>query len=79
MNTLAVVVLVSSFLVLLLMNVPIAVCIGLSTLFAFMATPEPGLVLVAPKLAHGINAFALLAIPFFILMGLFMGRGVCTL
>lgn len=75
MNTTAVLIMVLVFLVLLLLNVPIAVSIGLSTLFAFMATPEQPVALVAPKLANGINSFALLAIPFFILMGLFMGRG----
>lgn len=72
----ALAVLIISFIVLLMLNVPIAFCIGISTLLAALATGQiNGLLLVAQQLATGIDSFALLAIPFFILSGLLMGRG----
>ena len=69
-------VLVLSFVVLLLLNVPIAFAIGISTLLTIITIGDlPGLKIVAHTMATGIDSFALLAIPFFILAGLFMGRG----
>lgn len=69
-------VLVLSFVVLLFLNVPIAFAIGISTLLTILTVGElPALKLVAHTMATGIDSFALLAIPFFILAGLFMGRG----
>lgn len=71
-----VIVLVLTFIALLVMNVPIAVCIGLATLWAVSAVGGVSAInIVAPRLATGINSFALLAIPFFILMGLLLGKG----
>lgn len=59
------------------MNVPIAICIAISTLLTMLFTidPQPAVTTVAQQMATGINSFALLAIPFFILSGLIMGRG----
>jgi tripartite ATP-independent transporter DctM subunit len=74
----AVIILVVSFIVLLLMNVPIAVAIGLATFLTILyvgGTVEGASKIVAQRVATGIDAFALLAIPFFILAGLLMGRG----
>jgi tripartite ATP-independent transporter DctM subunit len=70
------IVLVSSFIILLLLNVPIAFAIGISTLLTIYTIGGiPALQTVAHTMATGIDSFALLAIPFFILAGLFMGRG----
>ena len=69
-------VLVFSFAFLLMMNVPIAFAIGLSTLFTLLAIGDlPVLKIMAHSIATGIDSFALLAIPFFVLAGLLMGRG----
>jgi tripartite ATP-independent transporter DctM subunit len=69
-------VLIVSFVVLLVLNVPVAFSIGLATVAAFLAIGDlPALLLVAQRMATGIDSFALLAIPFFILAGLLMGRG----
>jgi tripartite ATP-independent transporter DctM subunit len=70
-------VLLLSFVFLLFMNVPIAICIAVSTLLTMLLTidPQPAVTTVAQQMAVGINSFALLAIPFFILSGLLMGRG----
>jgi len=73
--TLAILILVVSFILLLIMNVPISFCIGFATLFSLLALGVPAIDVIAPRMATGIDAFALLAIPFFILMGLLMGRG----
>jgi tripartite ATP-independent transporter DctM subunit len=78
-------VLIVCFVLLLLLNVPIAFCIGIATLLAATADFAQGqalaeastraVLLVAQRMATGIDSFALLAIPFFILSGLLMGRG----
>jgi tripartite ATP-independent transporter DctM subunit len=74
---LSVFVLVVTFIILLLLNVPIAISIGVSTILTMLFTiaPLPAITTVAQQMATGINSFALLAIPFFILSGLLMGRG----
>jgi tripartite ATP-independent transporter DctM subunit len=72
----ALLVLILSFVILLVLNVPVAFCIGVSTLLAVFITGNiPSFLIVAQKMATGIDSFALLAIPFFILSGLLMGRG----
>jgi len=62
---------------LLLMNVPISFCIGLATLATMLLSMDlvPALTTLAQRMAGGLNSFALLAIPFFVLSGLLMGRG----
>jgi len=74
---LSVLVLVVSFVILLALSVPIAVSIGISTLLTMLVTIpfEPAIVTVAQRMVSGIDSFALLAIPFFVLSGLLMGRG----
>lgn len=82
-----VLILTVSFIIFLIMNVPIAISIGLSTFLTglyvkcfadgFPVIDSLNLVsdMIAHKMATGIDQFSLLAIPFFILAGLFMGRG----
>lgn len=67
--------LVVVFVLLLVMNVPIAVAIALASFFAILAEGSDPSVVMAAKMANGVNSFALLAIPFFILSGHLMGRG----
>jgi len=69
-------VLVLSFVILILLNVPVAFCMGISSVLAILAMGDlPAFVAVAHKIATGIDSFTLLAIPFFILSGQLMGRG----
>ena len=73
-----VIILTASFIILLLINVPIAVSIGISTLLTIlyvMGSVDGAAKIIAQKMATGIDEFALLAIPFFILAGSFMGKG----
>jgi tripartite ATP-independent transporter DctM subunit len=73
---LPVLVLVVSFAVLLLLNVPVAFCMGIAAVLAFLAMGNlPAFTAVAHNMAVGVDSFALLAIPFFILSGLLMGHG----
>ncbi|MCK4337522.1 MAG: TRAP transporter large permease, partial [Candidatus Aminicenantes bacterium] len=62
---------------LLALSVPIAISIGIATTITMLFTiaPGPAVTTVAQQMTTGINNFALLAIPFFILSGQFMGRG----
>ncbi|KAA3659938.1 MAG: TRAP transporter large permease [Calditrichaeota bacterium] len=73
----SVAVLIVSFVILLGLNVPIALAIGISTILTMLFTiaPGPAITTIAQQMATGINSFALLAIPFFILSGYIMGRG----
>lgn len=70
-------ILILSFFILLIFNVPVAVCIGIATLLAMLASMDfsAAATTIAQRMAGGMNSFALLAIPFFILSGLLMGRG----
>jgi tripartite ATP-independent transporter DctM subunit len=69
-------VLVISFVILLTLNVPVAFSMGLASVLALLTMGDiPAFVAVAHKVATGIDSFALLAIPFFILSGLLMGHG----
>ncbi|ALS97314.1 TRAP transporter large permease [Lacimicrobium alkaliphilum] len=70
-------VLLGLFFLLLIANVPISVSIGLATLVTLLMSMDlqPAATTIAQRVAGGIDSFALLAIPFFILSGLLMGRG----
>jgi tripartite ATP-independent transporter DctM subunit len=59
------------------LGVPIAVCIGLSTLTTMAMTMDflPAVTTIAQRMAGGLNSFALLAIPLFILSGQLMAQG----
>ncbi|WP_437737613.1 TRAP transporter large permease [Sorangium sp. So ce1335] len=71
-----VLILVFSFFALLLLNVPVAVCIGLSTVLTVASLGDvPTGYIVAQRISTGIASFPLLAIPFFVLSGLLMGEG----
>ncbi|MAI37023.1 TRAP transporter large permease [Alteromonas sp.] len=65
------------FLVLLLINIPIAISIIVATLATMLLTIDtlPALTTLAQRLAVGVDSFALLAIPFFVLSGYLMGQG----
>lgn len=64
-----------SFLVLLLMNAPVAVAIAVSSLLAILANGGDAAYTVAQRMANGVDSFPLLAIPFFVFSGYLMGRG----
>lgn len=71
------IILVAVFFILLVFNVPISFCIGMATMTALLLHIDftPATTTIAQQLAGGLDSFALLAIPFFILSGLIMGQG----
>jgi len=72
-----VLVLVAAFATLLLLGVPVAFAIGIGTVITMLLgmAADPALTTVAQQMATGLDSFALLAIPFFILAGQLMNRG----
>jgi tripartite ATP-independent transporter DctM subunit len=69
--------LVIIFAMLLLAGVPVAFCIGVATLFSLLLSLDtgPAVTTVAQRMVGGLNSFAMLAIPLFILSGVLMGQG----
>lgn len=67
----------TTFIIAIALGVPISFAIGLATVVAssFLLPFDAALATIAQKMAVGLDNFALLAIPFFILAGTFMNRG----
>ncbi len=65
------------FAILLALGVPIAFAIGIATVATMLVSVDllPALTTVAQRMAGGLDSFALLAIPLFILSGQLMGQG----
>ncbi|MBT8038636.1 MAG: TRAP transporter large permease [Gammaproteobacteria bacterium] len=72
-----VLVLVVTFVLLFVLGVPIAFALGLSTLATMLMTMDftPAVTTISQRMAGGVNSFALLAIPLFILSGQLMAQG----
>ena len=74
---LPVIILILSFVILLILGVPVAWSIAISSLLTLMvAMPfSAATTTISQRIATGLDSFALLAIPFFILSGQIMSRG----
>jgi TRAP-type C4-dicarboxylate transport system permease large subunit len=77
MEYIGIIVLVVSFLFLLIAGVPIAFSIGISGILTMLVSIDslPAFATFAQRMATGLDSFALLAIPFFILAGNIMNSG----
>jgi TRAP-type C4-dicarboxylate transport system permease large subunit len=77
MDYFGIAVLVVSFIILLVIGVPIAFSIGISGILTMLVSiaPLPSFTTFAQRMATGLDSFALLAIPFFILAGNIMNKG----
>ncbi|MEQ2457456.1 TRAP transporter large permease [Flavonifractor hominis] len=73
-QTLAIIVLLVSFFVMIFLRFPIAYAVGLASVLCLLVQ---GLSLstVCQQMVKGINSFSLMAVPFFITMGVLMGTG----
>lgn len=73
----AALVLFVTFAALLALGVPVAFGIGVATLLALLVSLDalPAFATIAQRMIGGLNSFALLAIPLFILSGVIMGQG----
>lgn len=69
------IILIVSFFLLLFLGVPIAVALGLSSLFSLLTQHDIPLILIIQRMFVAINSFPLLAVPLFILAGSLMGFG----
>ncbi|MBB6217442.1 C4-dicarboxylate transporter DctM subunit [Anaerosolibacter carboniphilus] len=67
-------ILLLSFIVLLILGVPIAITTGLSTIIA-MSTDNLGLTTAVQRMFSGVDSFSLMAIPFFVFSGDIMLKG----
>ena len=73
-QTLAIVVLLVSFFVMIFLRFPIAYAVGLSSVLCLMVQGQ-ALSDVCRLMVKGISSFSLMAVPFFITMGVLMGSG----
>jgi tripartite ATP-independent transporter DctM subunit len=72
------VILLFSLLIFLIVGIPVAYALGLSTLVYFLLY-HPELILVLPqRMYSGMDAEVMIALPLFVLMGLMMSRGGLT-
>ncbi len=72
---LAMTVLFGTFIVLLLIRVPIGVSLAVASLVAFWVQGDFNILQAASRMFEGINSFPLLAIPGFVFTGVVMARG----
>lgn len=73
-NTLAITVLLGSFALMILLRFPIAYAVGLSSVFCLLVMGN-SLSDVCRLMVKGISSYSLMAVPFFITMGVLMGSG----
>ena len=73
-NSAAIAILLISFLVMILLRFPIAYAVALSSIFCLLSQGLP-LSTLCQFMVKGISSFSLMAVPFFITMGVLMGTG----
>lgn len=73
-QSLAILVLLGSFIVMIFLRFPIAYAVALASMFCLMYQGLP-LTTVCQQMVKGISSFSLMAVPFFITMGCLMGSG----
>ena len=70
----AILVLLGSFFIMILLRFPIAYTVALSSILCLLSLGLP-LSIVGQQMVKGISSFSLMAVPFFITMGVLMGSG----
>lgn len=73
-QTFAIIVLLGSFFLMILLRFPIAYAVGLASVLCLLSQGL-GLATVCQQMVKGISSFSLMAVPFFITMGVLMGTG----
>lgn len=73
-QTLAIIVLLGSFALMILLRFPIAYAVGLSSVLCLL-TMGNNLNAICRLMVKGISSYSLMAVPFFITMGVLMGKG----
>ncbi|MEI3612744.1 TRAP transporter large permease [Pseudogracilibacillus sp. SO30301A] len=70
-----IIILLVTFLLLIIINIPIVFSLALACLFALLYDSGIPLTIIPQRMFNGLDSFPLLAIPFFILAGAIMDRG----
>lgn len=73
-ESIAILILLGSFFIMVFLRFPIAYAVALSSLFTLLYQGLP-LAIIAQQMVKGISSFSLMAVPFFITMGVLMGSG----
>jgi len=73
-ETMSTLILLGSFLVMILLRFPIAYSVGISTILCMLSMNQ-NLVSLPQQMVKGVWSFSLMAVPFFITMGVLMGSG----
>ena len=73
-NSMAILILLGSFALLILMRVQLAYAVGISSILCFLYLKLP-ITTICQMMVKGVNSFSLMAVPFFITMGVLMGSG----
>lgn len=73
-TSVSILILLVSFLVMILLRFPIAYAVALASMFSLLYEGLP-LTTIAQQMVKGISSFSLMAVPFFITMGVIMGSG----
>ncbi|MFV0440831.1 MAG: TRAP transporter large permease [Lachnospirales bacterium] len=73
-NTMAIAILLGSFFIMILLRFPIAYAVAISSIFTLIHMELP-LTTVCQQMIKGISSYSLMAVPFFITMGVLMGSG----
>ncbi len=73
-ETLSTLILLGSFLIMILLRFPIAYAVGISTALCLLSMGQ-SLVTLPQQMVKGVWSYSLMAVPFFITMGVLMGSG----
>ncbi|QUH26828.1 TRAP transporter large permease [Serpentinicella alkaliphila] len=73
-ETIAILILLGSFFIMIFLRFPIVYAVALSAVFTLLYQGLP-LTTIAQQMVKGISQFSLMAVPFFITMGVLMGSG----
>ena len=73
-ETLSTIVLLGSFLLMVFLRFPIAYSVGISTVLCLLTMGQK-LIVLPMQMVNGVWSFSLMAVPFFITMGVLMGSG----
>ena len=73
-ETMAIVILLASFFIMVMLRFPIAYAVALSSVLCLLSQGLP-LTTICQQMVKGISSFSLMAVPFFITMGCLMGSG----
>lgn len=76
-NGIAVAIMLGSFVLLILLRLPIAFCLGISSILTAIYMGIP-IITMFQRMVGGVQNFSLVAIPFFIIAGEIMGQGGIT-